>query len=78
MKENKGEEDMEDSWEYYSTHDGDTWDSIAYILLNDSKAMDYLQKWNEEFSEYFIFPAGITLRYKNLKIIDIDVPPWRR
>lgn len=69
---------MEDNFKEYTTKNGDTWDSISYILFSNSKAIDYLFFWNKQYSDYVIFPAGITLKYKNIKLTDEDIPPWRR
>lgn len=76
MKE-KGE-DMEDKWNTYITKNGDTWDQIAYQLLKDSTLLHYLYSWNEEYVHYFIFPAGIKLKYKEIKKNDTNIPPWRQ
>ncbi len=55
---------MEDNFKEYTTKNGDTWDSISYILFSNSKTIDYLFFWNKQYSDYAIFPAGITLKYK--------------
>lgn len=69
---------MEDNFKEYVTKNGDTWDSISYILFSNSKAIDNLFFWNKEYSDYVIFPAGVTLKYKKIKLIDENIPPWRR
>ena len=69
---------MEDNFKEYITKNGDTWDSISYILFSNSKAIDYLFSWNKQYSDYAIFPARRTLKYKNRKLTDEDIPPWRR
>ena len=71
MKMKKKGEVVEDNFKEYITKNGDTWDSI-------SKAIDYLFSWNKQYSDYAIFPARITLKYKNIKLTDEDIPPWRR
>ena len=78
MKERRYGEAMEDKWNYYTTKDGDTWDKISYLLYKNSKFIHYLNLWNEEYSEYFIFPAGIVLKYKEIDMKSSNVPPWRR
>ena len=78
MKMKKKGEVVEDNFKEYITKNGDTWDSISYILFSNSKAIDYLFSWNEKYSDYAIFPARITLKYKNIKLTDEDIPPWRR
>ena len=78
MKMKKKGEVVEDNFKEDTTKNGDTWDSISYILFSNSKAIDYLFFWNKQYSDYAIFPAGITLKYKNIKLTDEDIPPWRR
>lgn len=78
MREKINGEVMEDKWKYYKTNSGDTWDKISYTLYKNSKLIHFLNKWNENYSEYFIFPAGITLKYKDIHIKDTKLPPWRK
>ena len=42
MKMKKKGEVVEDNYKEYITKNGDTWDSISYILFSNSKAIDYL------------------------------------
>lgn len=65
----------------YTTILGDTWDSIAYRLFEDSKAYDTLLELNPEYYDTVIFSAGIKIKYQDNTIIkshEETVPPWRR
>lgn len=65
----------------YTTILGDTWDSIAYRLFEDSKAYDTLLELNLEYYDTVIFSAGIKIKYQDNIIIkshEETVPPWRR
>ena len=67
---------MEDR--YYVTVLGDTWDSIAYKLFNDSKLYNILMDKNPEYHGVLIFEAGTILKYNSIVKNDNDVPPWRK
>jgi phage tail protein X len=45
----------------YTTVQGDMWDSIAYSQLGDASYTDKLISLNQQYLNYYIFPAGITL-----------------
>lgn len=65
----------------YTTILGDTWDSIAYKLFEDSKLYNSLLELNPEYSDVVIFSAGISIKYQDnigIKSYDEEVPPWRR
>lgn len=65
----------------YTTVLGDTWDSIAYKLFEDSKLYNSLLELNEEYSDIIIFPAGIEIKYQavdSIKRYNENLPPWRR
>lgn len=78
MKMRKRGEAMDDKWYTYITQNGDTWDQIAYKALKDSSLIHFLYNWNEEYSNYFIFPAGIKIKYKLIKKANTNIPPWRQ
>lgn len=65
----------------YTTILGDTWDSIAYKLFDDSKLYNSLLELNEEYSDVIVFKAGVKLKYQEIdsaKKANTNVPPWRR
>ena len=63
----------------YTTKQGEMWDSIAYTQLGDAAYMDKIMSLNQQYLDYYIFPAGITL-----ELPDIDpstpnsAPPWKQ
>lgn len=65
----------------YTTKQGDAWDSIAYSQCGDSLAMDKLLLANQQYIDYYTFPAGIVL---NIPEVDsgeqpsLAPPPWKR
>ncbi|MCL2588642.1 MAG: tail protein X [Oscillospiraceae bacterium] len=63
----------------YRTVQGDMWDLIAYNQLGDTAHTDKLINLNQQYREYYIFPAGIVLA---LPDIDPDLPgvlpPWKQ
>ena len=65
----------------YTTILGDTWDSIAYKLFDDSKSYNSLLELNQEYSDIVIFSAGVKIKYQDkilVKTYEENVPPWRR
>lgn len=65
----------------YTTILGDTWDSIAYKLFENSRAYNSLLELNPEYSDTIIFSAGVKIKYKEnntIKSYEDTVPPWRR
>lgn len=65
----------------YTTILGDTWDSIAYRLFEDSKAYDTLLELNPKYNDTVIFSAGIKIKYQDniaIKSYEETIPPWRR
>lgn len=73
---------MEEST-YYTTIQGDTWDTIAFKFYGDEyKAQQIMQdRENITLLDYQIFPSGITV---HLPVIseeqeaEADMPEWRR
>ena len=64
----------------YTTIQGDTFDYIAYQLMNDKEGgVTRLISGNSEYAEYAVFPAGIVLNIPdNVTISTNNIPPWRR
>lgn len=64
----------------YTTIQGDTFDYIAYQLMNDKEnGVSRLISANSEYGEYAVFPAGIELNIPdNVTISTNNIPPWRR
>lgn len=61
----------------YTTISGDTWDGIAFKLSGAESNMTALIQANLEYSEYVIFPAGITLYVPAFELSEYDtLPPW--
>lgn len=64
---------------FYTTIQGDTWDSISLKVYGDEKYMYKLIDNNHKYNAFVIFPANIKLEIpeliKNEKII---FPPWRK
>lgn len=70
---------MEDNIKEYITVLGDTWDSIAYKIYNNSTAYKSLFDLNPNHVNTIVFPAGKIIKYKKINLqIDIDIAPWRR
>lgn len=63
----------------YTTVQGDMWDSIAYAQLGDVAYTDRLMNLNQQYREYFTFPAGITLLLPDpVENVSDALPPWKK
>lgn len=63
----------------YTTKQGDMWDSIAYQQLGDVAYTDKLMNLNQQYREYYTFPAGIVLKLPSASASTIDtMPPWKK
>ncbi|MGD9567518.1 MAG: tail protein X [Sedimentibacter sp.] len=64
----------------YTTVQGDMWDSIAYSQLGDTAHTDKLINMNQQYIDYYIFPAGITIILPDLAVEDVSnmMPPWKQ
>jgi len=63
----------------YTTVQGDMWDSIAYSQLGDVAYTDKLLNLNLEYRDYYIFPAGITLKLPDVsEDVPATLPPWKQ
>ena len=54
----------------YTTILGDTWDSIAYKLFDDSKSYNTLLELNPEYNDTVIFSAGVKIKYKIMLLLN--------
>jgi phage tail protein X len=64
--------------ERYTTIQGDTWDMAAKKVYGEEKYLDYLMSNNFNCLNYFIFPAGISLKTPPLPTGRTNgVPVWR-
>ena len=63
----------------YTTKQGDMWDAIAHTQLGDVSYTDKLMNLNQQYREYYTFPAGIVLQLPD-KSIDVinTMPPWKQ
>lgn len=63
----------------YTTVQGDMWDSIAYVQLGDVAYTDKLMNLNQQYREYFTFPAGVVLTLPDpVENVSDTLPPWKR
>ena len=64
----------------YTTRSGDLWDLIAYRLTGSTEQVAVIMQANPEYSETFVFPAGVELRIPELNsVMDYSqLPPWKR
>lgn len=63
----------------YTTIQGDMWDSIAYKQMGDVSYTDKLINLNQEYRNYYIFPAGVKLTLPELELESpANLPPWKR
>ena len=64
----------------YTTVSGDMWDLISYRLTGNNGASIPIMQANPQYTDTFIFPAGVTLVIPDLEDIEDDtmvVPPWQ-
>lgn len=63
----------------YITSQGDMWDSIAYDQLGDVAHTDKLMTLNPAYINYYIFPAGVTLKLPDVRAETPTIlPPWKQ
>jgi phage tail protein X len=61
----------------YTTIQGDTWDSIAFIAYGDELQMHWLIEANPRHRETVIFSAGVVLSVPDLgETSRAPAPPW--
>ncbi len=64
----------------YTTKSGDMFDLIAFRVYGSTDHTAKLIRANTEYSDCFIFSAGIVLNIPALDQSDLDtsyIPPWR-
>lgn len=62
----------------YTTVQGDKWDSIAYSQMGSCAYTDQLLNANQQYREYYFFPAGIVLTIPDIVVPASETaPPWR-
>ena len=63
----------------YTTAQGDMWDSIAHKQLGSYLHTDKLMNLNQQYREYYTFPAGIVLTLPEITEAASDsLPPWKK
>lgn len=66
----------------YVTVQGDMWDSIAHSQLGNVAFTDKLMNANTAYRNYYIFPAGITLKLPDIALNEsssvANLPPWKQ
>lgn len=63
----------------YTTVQGDMWDSIAHQQLGSVSHTDKLMNLNQQYREYYTFPAGITLQLPEITAESVHIiPPWKK
>lgn len=63
----------------YTTSQGDMWDSIAYSQLGSTDHTDKLMNANQQYREFYIFPADIVLNLPEIQEnVSSLLPPWKR
>lgn len=63
----------------YTTKQGDMWDAIAHTQLGDVSYTDKLMNLNQQYREYYTFPAGIVLQLPEVSTDVVDtMPPWKQ
>ena len=63
----------------YTTKQGDMWDAIAHTQLGDVSYTDKLMNLNQQYREYYTFPAGVVLQLPEVSTDLIDtMPPWKQ
>ncbi|WP_050698003.1 tail protein X [Anaeromassilibacillus senegalensis] len=62
----------------YTTVQGDMWDSIANAQLGDVSYTDKLMNLNQQYRNFFTFPAGIELILPDpVETVGNALPPWK-
>lgn len=63
----------------YTTIQGDSWDSIAYLQYGDEMQIHWLIEANPQHRETVIFPAGVVLSIPEIgESARAPAPPWIR
>lgn len=63
----------------YTTTQGDMWDSIAFQQMGSVDYTDQLMNANQQYREYYTFPAGIALTIPDaVEPVFSSLPPWKQ
>ena len=63
----------------YTTTQGDMWDSIAFQQMGSVDYTDQLMNANQQYREYYTFPAGIVLTIADaVEAVSSSLPPWKQ
>lgn len=63
----------------YTTTQGDMWDSIAFQQMGSVDYTDQLMNANQQYREYYTFPAGIVLTIPDaVESVSSSLPPWKQ
>ena len=63
----------------YTTTQGDMWDSIAFQQMGSVDYTDQLMNANQQYREYYTFPAGIVLTIPDaVELVSSSLPPWKQ
>ena len=63
----------------YTTTQGDIWDSIAFQQMGSVDYTDQLMNANQQYREYYTFPAGIALTIPDaVEPVSSHLPPWKQ
>jgi phage tail protein X len=63
----------------YITAQGDMWDAIAFAQLGDTAYTGELMNLNQQYSDYYTFPAGISLTLPDpVQTVSTTLPPWKQ
>ena len=64
---------------FYTTVQGEMWDSIAYTQLGSVSHTDKLMNANLQYRDIYLFPAGIVLTIPEVKERASSLlPPWKK
>lgn len=63
----------------YTTSQGDMWDNIAYQQMGSVDYTDQLMNANQQYREYYTFPAGVVLMIPDaVEPVSNSLPPWKK
>ena len=63
----------------YTTKQGDMWDAIVYTQLGSVSYTDKLMNLNQQYREYYTFPAGVVLQLPEISSDLVStMPPWKQ
>lgn len=63
----------------YTTKQGDKWDGIAYAQCGSTSYTDKLIRLNQDYIDYYTFPAGVVLTLPDTATTTVStLPPWKQ